>query len=410
MKKHFLATLFGMALGCGMAASATVNVDPSTFDSLPGRVHRANQGRTGVWTTSGLKTKPTVAWEFKTGGPVRSSPVVVDGVVYVGSYDGNFYALEAASGKQKWSFKTGGKVSGSAAVVSGGVFFAGEDGYVYRLNVTDGTLAWNTKPPQGLPMAGSPAVLYDTVFIGGGAMGASERLGMTAAPLYGLDIHTGKIIWQSQGSGPQGYAAIATDGHKIFAGMGGSTYGSFDIATQKNTGNFSGGHQARQFMSMTMDGDRLYIPVTMRGAVLCLNKDAKDYYQGKKWYTAMLDGQLDIELNQGGAFGYEIFTDLAVTDTTVFCGCNDGKLYTFDKATGKKGWTFETGGKVQSSPSVANGEVYFGSWDGHLYALDAATGKLLWKQPLGGRIISSPWPGDGMIYVGCDNGSIYALR
>ena len=124
----------------------------------------------------------------------------------------------------------------------------------------------------------------------------------------------------------------------------------------------------------------------------------------------MLDGQLDIELNQGGTFGYETFTDLAVTDSTVFAGCNYGKLYTFDKETGTKGWTFETGDKVQSSPSVADGAVYFGSWDGNLYALDAASGKLLWKHPLGARIISSPWPGDGSLYVGCDNGSVYSLK
>jgi outer membrane protein assembly factor BamB len=163
-------------------------------------------------------------------------------------------------------------------------------------------------------------------------------------------------------------------------------------------------------MSMTVTGDRLYIPVTMRGAVLCVDKSAKSEVQGKKWYTAMLDGQLDIQLNQGGKFGYEIFTDLAVTDTTVFSGCSDGKLYTFDAQTGTKGWVFAAGSKIQSSPSIAGGAVFFGTWDGHLYALDARTGKLLWKLPLGGRIISSPWPGDGVIYVGCDNGSIYALR
>lgn len=410
MKKQFLILMLSAVLGCGAAANAEVKVELSKFDSLQGRVHRANQGRTGVWQTSGLKSKPLVAWEFKTGGPVRSSPVVVEGVVYVGSYDGNFYALDAASGKQKWSFKTDGKVSGSAAVVGGSVFFAGEDGNVYRLNAADGTLVWRTATQRAYPIAGSPAVLYGTVFIGGGASSGSERLGMTAAPIYGFDINTGKLVWQSQGDGPQGYAAITTDGERLYTGTGGSYYGSFDIATQKKSGDISGGHQARQFMSMTVEGDKLYIPVTMRGAVMCLNSAAKNQYDGRKWYTAMLDGQLAMELNQGGSFGYEIFTDLAVNDTTVFSGCNDGKLYTFDKVTGKKGWTFETGDKVQSSPSVANGAVYFGSWDGNLYAVDAASGELLWKQPLGGRIISSPWPGDGAIYVGCDNGSVYALK
>ncbi|MCB0210965.1 MAG: PQQ-binding-like beta-propeller repeat protein, partial [Anaerolineae bacterium] len=32
-------------------------------------------------------------WRFKTGGPVPSSPLVVDGIVYVGSTDHYVYAL-----------------------------------------------------------------------------------------------------------------------------------------------------------------------------------------------------------------------------------------------------------------------------------------------------------------------------
>jgi outer membrane protein assembly factor BamB len=34
------------------------------------------------------------AWKFKTDGPVVSSPWVAEGVLYVGSDDGNVYALE----------------------------------------------------------------------------------------------------------------------------------------------------------------------------------------------------------------------------------------------------------------------------------------------------------------------------
>jgi outer membrane protein assembly factor BamB len=33
-------------------------------------------------------------WQIETGGGVFSSPTVVDGVLYVGSEDGNLYALQ----------------------------------------------------------------------------------------------------------------------------------------------------------------------------------------------------------------------------------------------------------------------------------------------------------------------------
>jgi outer membrane protein assembly factor BamB len=39
---------------------------------------------------------PTLLWTYVTGGEVFSSPSVVNGVVYVGSFDGNVYALGAS--------------------------------------------------------------------------------------------------------------------------------------------------------------------------------------------------------------------------------------------------------------------------------------------------------------------------
>ncbi len=55
---------------------------------------------------------------------IISSPVVVDGVVYVGSdADGTMYALDAATGKEKWSVSIGW-VNSSPAVVDGVIYLA----------------------------------------------------------------------------------------------------------------------------------------------------------------------------------------------------------------------------------------------------------------------------------------------
>src|SRR5439155_13861150 len=45
------------------------------------------------------------AWNFPTGDAVSASPAVVDGVVYIGAWDGFFYALDAATGALKWQFQ-----------------------------------------------------------------------------------------------------------------------------------------------------------------------------------------------------------------------------------------------------------------------------------------------------------------
>jgi outer membrane protein assembly factor BamB len=49
-----------------------------------------------------------VRWRV-TIGPTESSPLVVDGVVYVGDWTVKVYALTAATGATSWSFQTGDK-------------------------------------------------------------------------------------------------------------------------------------------------------------------------------------------------------------------------------------------------------------------------------------------------------------
>ena len=44
--------------------------------------------------------------------------------MFVGSYDGRFYALDAGSGRVRWTYTSGGKISGSATVIGRVVYFA----------------------------------------------------------------------------------------------------------------------------------------------------------------------------------------------------------------------------------------------------------------------------------------------
>jgi len=57
----------------------------------------------------------------------------VDGTVFVGSWDGNVYALDADDGTEQWAFQTGNAVSNSPTVVDGTVFVGSGDGNVYAL-------------------------------------------------------------------------------------------------------------------------------------------------------------------------------------------------------------------------------------------------------------------------------------
>ena len=56
-----------------------------------------------------------------------SSPAVANGVVYVGSVDGNVYALNASTGAKLWSYRNWRRRDSSPAVANG-VVYVGSDG------------------------------------------------------------------------------------------------------------------------------------------------------------------------------------------------------------------------------------------------------------------------------------------
>jgi outer membrane protein assembly factor BamB len=90
------------------------------------------------WVVYALNaTTGALVWNYTTNAFVDSSPAVAGGIVYVGSDypDNNLYALNASTGALVWSYTTGDQVS-SPAVDSGVVYVGSFDGNVYALGST----------------------------------------------------------------------------------------------------------------------------------------------------------------------------------------------------------------------------------------------------------------------------------
>jgi len=121
---------------------------------------------------------PRVRWQFETGAPVRSSPVIAaDGLILFGSNDGHLYAADR-SGNERWSYQAGAMILGGAAVASNGVIYvASYDGRLHALS-PGGLPLWTFD--TGAPVCGSPVVARDgTVLIGNrsGSLHAVSHLG-----------------------------------------------------------------------------------------------------------------------------------------------------------------------------------------------------------------------------------------
>jgi polyvinyl alcohol dehydrogenase (cytochrome) len=153
-----------------------------------------------------------VRWFFSTGAgtaAVSASPSVVDGVVYVGSWNGTMYALDASSGQPLWTFNINdpnpGDRSGfpgiqsSAAVVNGMVYFGAADANVYALDAHSGAMVWKTSlgnpdtSVEGAHVWSSPAVFNGKVYVG-----KSSHLDAPCVrgALVALDAASGAEVWR----------------------------------------------------------------------------------------------------------------------------------------------------------------------------------------------------------------------
>ncbi|MBN1592345.1 MAG: PQQ-like beta-propeller repeat protein, partial [Candidatus Coatesbacteria bacterium] len=153
-------------------------------------------------------------WSYETGGQVYSSPLMMNGKVYVGSLDGKLYAFNY-TGALEWTYQTGGAIySSPLGYAPGGIdtiAFGSDDGKVYALG-TDGQLRWSYQ--TGGWVSSSPAASTD------GNLYACSYDGY----LYKLDT-AGTMLWRFD-AGAHIFAtpAIGEDGAIHFGTLDGTFF------------------------------------------------------------------------------------------------------------------------------------------------------------------------------------------
>ena len=72
-------------------------------------------------------------WEYATDAPVLASASVAGDTVYVGDADGNLYAVDDETGKLSWRFKTGARIDAAPVIANGVLFLTSRDGTLYAI-------------------------------------------------------------------------------------------------------------------------------------------------------------------------------------------------------------------------------------------------------------------------------------
>ncbi len=159
-----------------------------------------------------LRAPMELRWSFKTEGPVKSSAALVQDRVYVGSDDGNVYALGLGDGRKAWAFKTGGEVESSPLALEGRVYVGSSDNFLYALNAADGKPVW--KCETGDKILGGP----NWVKSGSATL---ILVGSYDFKLHAVEAASGKAAWTCEtGNYINGSPGVA-DGQAVFGGCDG---------------------------------------------------------------------------------------------------------------------------------------------------------------------------------------------
>jgi alcohol dehydrogenase (cytochrome c) len=169
-------------------------------------------------------------WVFQADSTekLESSPLVVDGVMYVTQPPNDIVALDAKTGRIFWMYQYRvaadarvccGRVNRGLAILGNTLFMGTIDAHLVAVDAKNGRLIWDTKvstAAQGYAVTMAPLVVKDKVIIGT-AGGEQGIIGFIAA----YQVATGKEVWRFNtipGPGEPGNETWGNDSWKHGAG------------------------------------------------------------------------------------------------------------------------------------------------------------------------------------------------
>ncbi len=340
---------------------------------------RGNITRTG-YTPEVVLPPLRLRWRKKIGHWVIASPVVANGVVFIGAgidmgmNTGRISALATTTGNVLWEQEFNHEVMHSGCVLGGKTAFFAVHNRLLALDAIRGDILWQVNVRAHI--SASPVAWQHMVYFGtddGHLVAVSAKSGQQIWQFKAdLGICSPPLVWQGKvyvGSlDHRLYALDASSGRELWQYMtGGEIYG---------TPSF---HQGRLYVCSA--DHRLYCLETLHG---------------RRVWEFQTQGPLE--------------SSPAAWQSFIYTGSRDGRVYAIDATTGDHLWHFQAGDWVNSSPAVSGRSVYVGSHDGNLYALDTHTGVCLWQYQTGGEVQSSPAVSDQSVYVGSNDGYLCAFE
>lgn len=354
-------------------------------------------------------------WIVDTIGPARSSPAVVEGVVYVGADTGALLAFPAdcASGGATCPVTralgvTRGAISSSPAVAGSVVYVGSEDGGLYAF---DTTCAPGSRPCEPLWVGRTEGAVTSSPVVADGLVVVGSTDGRVYAFSQTCEGPECAPAWVGRTGGSVRSSPAVQDGVAYVGSEEGSLH-AFDLDCARDGGTCSPLWRGRTGAAVRSS------PAVASGIVYVGSADGKVH----GFPVGCASGGRDCPAIWLGVADGPVESSPVVAEGKVVVGTMAGSVMAFPVACPDTEagcapvWTARTGGPVRSSPAVggaaAGGAVVVaGSDDGFLYGYRLncpATCVASWAAGTRDAISASPAFVDGVVYAASEDGTVRA--
>jgi outer membrane protein assembly factor BamB len=381
LRENLCLFLIGVILCIAQKANGGDDAPPSpalpvqqTATSWP--LGRGNALAQGVGKAA-LPDKPEVVWKVTVEkGAFDGTPVIADGVVYLGDMDGKVYAWKLADGKELWTYKVESGFIASPAIRGGLLYIGDIDGKFYALDINTGQPKWTFAAEAEIDNGAN--FWRDNVLFGS-----------QDSNLYCLNAESGKLVWKFA-IGDQIRCMPTVVGDRSFVAGCDSTLHIVDLTTGQEAAAVP--IESPTGVTPAVLGENVYFG-TEAGTFFAVN-----------WQEAKVAWKVE---DKGSSQPYR--SAPAVQEGIVVVGSRSRRVEAFDPKTGNELWTFATKQRIDSSPVIAGNRVFVGAADGRMYGLDLKDGKQVWEYQATGGFTGSPAVADGKLVIATDRGVVYCF-
>ncbi len=330
-------------------------------------------------------------WRFQVPGSMVGVPAIANGMVYLGSSDDAFSALDASTGAVRWRVWLCSQRCAQPAIANGVVYLGSNisptDGLFSALDASTGAVRWQVQISES--QVATPVVANGVVYVG------------TTGGVVALDSRTGALRWHSQPGSASFSRPVVANGVVYADSEADQSVSALDAST--------GAVRWRFTAPFPTAGEFPAAPTVEQGVVY-----AVFVHNGAFASPTSSIYALDATT---GAVRWSVhdsknaYSTPAVADGVIYLSALGRAVMALDARTGAVRWRFSTDVASDAVPAVANGVVYAGFADGAVGALDAGTGAERWRfqtdrAPPGGWLLLVV--ANGTVYVSSGT-SLYAL-